>query len=89
MLIINIIIIIIINNNNNNNNNNYKGIEVVQAGALAYHGNMDGSVHQSSGWHLWQVPTTQKPPNIETWTPKRKNEIERKKEEKVKQKIPS
>ena len=38
------------------------GTGVEGAGALAYQGNMDAPSHQSLGWHLWQVPTTQKPP---------------------------
>ena len=37
-------------------------IGVEQVGALAYQGNMDAPAHQSLGWDLWQVPTTQKPP---------------------------
>ena len=32
---------------------------------LAYHGNMDAPAHQSLGWHLWQVPTTQKPASFD------------------------
>ena len=38
------------------------GNGVEQVGALAYHRNMDTPAQQSLGWHLWQVPTTGKPP---------------------------
>ena len=34
------------------------GTGVGQVGASAYHGKLDAPVHQSLGWHLWQVPAT-------------------------------
>ena len=44
------------------------GTEVDQVGALACHGNMDALAHQSLGWHLWQVPTTQKATRVRVTT---------------------
>ena len=44
------------------------GTGVEQVGALAYHGTMDAPAHQSLGWHLWQVPTTQKATRVRVTT---------------------
>ena len=42
------------------------GTGVEQVGS--YDGNMDAPAHQSLGWHLWQVPTTQKATRVRVTT---------------------